>query len=1035
MKYFLLHLSDLHIDKSSVEMNSYFESIFSITKNIADSCDLVLILVSGDIADQNSQQGYIEAYVLLSQLVENYNSLKVPRVEIIITPGNHDCNFHNGDEVRNRVIRDITHTEDGTSEVSPQIIDICTAPQKDFFEFIKEFDSMQGAFQENRIVWKKVINTTEDVVNVYVINSAWMSSNPENQGKIILPEKLISETMQPGNGISVTLMHHPLSWFKPWSSKRLTDYIESCSNIVCTGHEHFVRTYVKSNESSLLTYYSDGSSVHNGNSCYSYLLEKNEEGNYSISRYTLDFNSKVLNSEKHDDSKISVIEPRQQKSYLPLVSQMKTFLKDIGANLHHPHNSKLDLDDIYIYPDLHHLNPDPLKKISYESAIINSENAFSFSKKGAGSKYIVLGQSRSGRTTLLKKVYCNLLHDGYMPIWVKGDRIKSLNEKEIRSLINKEAKDQYRDFSLDEINTYDNYKKVILIDDFDESSLPRKFRRKFMDVLKNIYSNLMVTSHDLLEIEELTGAEPEASIIYDGFNLFQIKEFGNIRRSLLIKKWFGLSSDPYVDNNTYLRELDRVTDVINKIIGKNLTPSYPIIILVLLQNITNIDPTDFKQSSYGYYYQTLILDSLKKSNPSPDAIDAFKNFLSSLAFSMFENDHKYLDDVDFKQFCDDHAQRHDIQNRIDVIVSEILDSGILISKEGRYVFSYRYMFYFFTAQYLSEKITRDSIKDIISSMASRPHNENFSNILMFLSYLSKDPIIIESLLNAAKSLLNEEEPIKLDEDIKALNEIFVDVPKLVLKQISTEDARIVRLEERDQIETIESKMQKNEEDCLEVEEELTLIDKISSSIKLAEIIGQVVKNAYASLEGDQKLELVEQTYLLLLRPLGLLLRSIMREPENIAAEIVKIMRTQPVYNTEDREVVEAFAVAFLARVCTIVTYTFISRISQFVGSENLDMTYRRILKENRTTAYKLVDAVLKINHYIDFPIAELRRLNKELEHNPLAKSVLSQTVRNYLYMFEIENYRFKQQICQEFGIEMLELRRIENISKDKKGGR
>lgn len=38
-------------------------------------------------------------------------------------------------------------------------------------------------------------------------------------------------------------------------------------------------------------------------------------------------------------------------------------------------------------------------------------------------------------------------------------------------------------------------------------------------------------------------------------------------------------------------------------------------------------------------------------------------------------------------------------------------------------------------------------------------------------------------------------------------------------------------------------------------------------------------------------------------------------------------------------------------------------------------------------------------------------------------------------MFEIEDVRYKQQICQEFGIEMLEMRKIEHISKDKKGER
>ncbi|MDA3937806.1 MAG: hypothetical protein PF693_00660, partial [Spirochaetia bacterium] len=370
----------------------------------------------------------------------------------------------------------------------------------------------------------------------------------------------------------------------------------------------------------------------------------------------------------------------------------------------------------------------------------------------------------------------------------------------------------------------------------------------------------------------------------------------------------------------------------------------------------------------------------------------------------------------------------------DKILKEILLSEVLIHNDGKYIFAYKYMFYFFTAQYLADKISKPKIRTLISKMASKPHNDNYSNILMFLSYLSKDPIIIESLLNAASLLFPNEQPIQLDDDIHVLNSIYNDMPKLVLNYINVEDARENHLKDKDDV---EAQTVKNEEidDCIDFDDELSIVDKITDSIKLAEIIGQVVKKSYASLEGEDKLNLVENTYLLLLKPLGLLLRFIMKNPEKMANEISKIMKTQPMYDIKDREIVEAYAIAHLSRVCSILTYTFISRVSQFVGSEDLLVTYEKLLKKNNSTAYRLVDAVIKVDHFTKFPIAILRRLNKELEHNPLAKNVLSQTVRKFLYMFEIEDVRYKQQICQEFGIEMLEMRKIEHISKDKKGER
>ena len=1041
MKFLILHLSDLHIGERIDDFEDFFSNVYITTKNIASACDLVLIAITGDISNKSCLDGYLNANLLLSDLIEKYNNLKKPRIETIIVPGNHDCNF---DEeippkekaIRERLIRDIIKNEDGSNDIDLGTIEICTAPQKRAFEFISEFDSMSGAFQDNQIIWKKTINISDDVLNVFCINSAWMTSNPETQGKLILPENLISEYMQPSSGISITLMHHPISWFKPWSSKRLRDYIESCSNIVFSGHEHWLGSSVRSNEKSMITYYSDGSSLENSfsnlSNFYSYLIIKDSKDSYSLEKYILDVDNRTIIKGAQDDDQINTLTPREHKSYLTLTEKNKKFINDIGVNLRHPQVSMLTLEDVFIYPDFQILNPDPLKKISYEKLIINSENALEINKK-SGSKFIILGQARSGRTTLLKKVYRNLLHDGYMPIWLEGSKIKSTNEKEILSVINKEAKLQYSNVDINEIIVFDNDKKVIIIDDFDESGIPRKLRRKYMDSLRENFINILLTSHELLEIEELTGNEPEASIIYDGFKLFQIKELGNYRRSLIIKKWFELSNDPYTDQNEQLRKLDAVTDIINRIIGKNLTPSYPFIILVLLQNITNIDPSNFQQSSYGYYYQALILESLKNINSSPEAINAFNTFLSSLAYSMFNSDHKYLDDIDFKKFCYDHSERHDIQNKIDIIVEEILLSEVLINNDGRYYFAYKYMFYFFTAQYFSDKISQPKIKKLITNMAQKPHNDNYSNILMFLSYLSKDPIIIESLLNAASMLFCDEKPIELDEDIRTLNELYKDMPKLVLNYISVEEARANHLKDKDNVDALTNKKEKLD-DCIDTDDELNIVDKIFVSLKLAEIIGQVVKNSYASLEANDKLNLVENTYLLLLKPLGILLRFIMDNPEKMASEISKIMQTQPLYDTEDREIVEAYAIAHLSRVCSILTYTFISRVSQFVGSENLLVTYERLMN-NKTTAYRLVDAVIKIDHFTKFPIAILRRLNKDLEHNPLAKIVLSQSVRKYLYMFEIVDIKYKQKICKEFDIEMPEIRKIEHISKDKKGER
>lgn len=1032
MKYYLLHLSDLHIGVEIEEFEEYFNNIYTVTKNAVSSCDLILIVVSGDISDRGSKDGYINASLLLNELIDKYKNLNGPIVEITITPGNHDCHFGEIKNVRERLIRDIIKNEDGTEDIDSATIDLCTEPQEHFFDFISDFDSMSGAFLDNKVIWKKTINIKGNVIDIFCINSAWMTSNPEKQGKLILPETLISKHMQPGTGLTITLMHHPLNWFKPWNSKRLRDYFESCSNLIFTGHEHWPGLNRITNQKSEITYYSDGNSLNGSSSdiLVTYLITKTESNTYSLDTKKYDIKNlrSITNSE--DEIFEKEFQPRTKGNYFHLNTNIKEFINDIGASIRHPQASIVKLDDIFIYPDLNILNSDPLKKRTYESTVLNSENSLVFNKK-LGSKYIILGQSRSGRTTLLKKMYGNLLHDGLMPIWIKGEQIKSTTEKDILKLIDKEAGAQYKKIDINEINILDNDKKVLLIDDFDQSKLPRKYRRKFMNILKNNYINIVIISHDLLEIEELTGNEPNASIIYDGFKAFKIKEFGNLRRSQLIKKWFSLNTDPYTDINDQLRIIDNVTGVINVIIGKNLTPSQPLILLVLLQNITSIDPDNFEQSSYGYYYQSLITESLQNVSKKPKEINSYKTFLSALAYSMFEKDVKFTDDHDFNIFCTEHAEKYDLQNKIHQIVTDVISSEVLYHKDGKYIFTYKYIYYYFIAQYLSDKISQIRIKTLISKMAENPHNSNYSNILMFLSYISKDPIIIESLLNAASKLFPAEEPIKLESDIDDLNKLYKDLPELVLEFVSVEEARDSQLKDRDRIEE-ETTKDENDED---VKDKFNVIDNIAVSFKLAEIIGQVVKNSFGSLESEDKYNLIEKTYNLVLKPLGLLLRFIMENPDNLASEIGKVLKKQPLYDLEDRKIIEAYTKAHLTRLCSVLTYTFISRISQFVGSEDLDVTLVKLLNKNENTAFRLIDATIKIDHFSEFPISLLRRLNADLSSNPLAKSVISHSVKKYLYMFNIENYKDKQKICQEFGLKMPEARIIERVSKENKGDR
>src|SRR5439155_20323388 len=69
---------------------------------------------------------------------------------------------------------------------------------------------------------------------------------------------------------------------------------------------------------------------------------------------------------------------------------------------------------------------------------------------------------------------------------------------------------------------------------------------------------------------------------------------------------------------------------------------------------------------------------------------------------------------------------------------------------------------------------------LVYEMAKRVHREEYANILIFLSYLSKDPMIIEAISTNARSLFSNSPPCDLDTSVEFLNKLQATTPQLML---------------------------------------------------------------------------------------------------------------------------------------------------------------------------------------------------------------------------------------------------------------
>ena len=132
MKLLLIHLSDIHFTAANDVIFDRSSAILNAVKNLDYSLDLCVVVVTGDIAYSGSDEQYIialEFFEQLKQLLSNNLSgtdqdHAVP-VNLIVVPGNHDCDFAATGPHRDVIVNSILGDSSPASD--PTIVHTCTA--------------------------------------------------------------------------------------------------------------------------------------------------------------------------------------------------------------------------------------------------------------------------------------------------------------------------------------------------------------------------------------------------------------------------------------------------------------------------------------------------------------------------------------------------------------------------------------------------------------------------------------------------------------------------------------------------------------------------------------------------------------------------------------------------------------------------------------------------------------------------------------------------------------------------------------------
>lgn len=1021
MKVLLIQLSDIHFKTHTNPVLNKTDALFEAIRNELNHYEYIYLLVSGDIAFSGKKEEYLVAFDFFTRLITQLENYCERRIKVLLIPGNHDCDFSIDSKARQNQTKFVQQV--GINAFDDSVIEQFTSVQNEFFEFQDILVDCKPFISSNLCpVYNFDVGAYQ--ISFYCYNTSFISAINEVPGSLFFPVGSLSDSIVDHKAdLVVGMLHHPLNWYEPTNRREFESHLHKTVDFYLTGHEH---TYSVSKIDDL-----NGNSVcHLEGSALQETSQPNESG-FNLIAFDLEntqfktnkfFWSSDLKKYQCDDSGDWLNYHRARvktKKRFNLESTFNEYLEDIGGKFSHPSRLDVKLSDLYTYPKLSKLNIDANidEVVTYLS--IDSETIINdISKKEA--RYLFFGQESIGKTSLLKIIYKGLYSKGFLPIWINGYDIKSSNILDFTRLVKSSLCRQYGNDSITEFEQFDANNIFIIVDDFDKSKVKNfRARGKLLLSLKETYKNLVLVGNELFTIEEILTDEKVEGDLFLGFEQYEIQEFNHSLRTKLIQRWYMIGEIEYESEIVYRKRCDNALQAAALLMGVNkMIPNYPIFLLMLLQTLETNNPHDLKATSYGSYYQLLILKSLTENIRNTSELKTYQNYCTELANFFFT---KKTHNIAYDEFLEFHKnfisyERFDLPDlAVETVINKLVSSGVLYRSDNYMSFKYRYVFYYFEGKYLSENIEVE--KDVISNLCKKLYQTDFANIFMFLTYFSNDDFIIEQLLLNARDLFKEFKPCELGKDVDVINSLVSELPKIYLKNQSIDQVRNNENELIDEYENTKRDLYTDDsfDKLNEIDEvdssEIDIISQLNSCFKLIEIIGQVTKNNEGSLKGPIKDQLIKETYLVALRTLNFFFTILNENTDYVVNQITEVLSDQHV----DFEKIEKISKNILFGLCSQVSNMFFKKISDSIGSAKFLPKFKIVEDELNFSSIKLINFLIRLDHTSSFPQRELQTTKEKLESHMFSFHILRRMVVNHIQRYPV-SYKEKQQICEFLGI-------------------
>lgn len=992
----ILHLSDIHIFSEKDPVLDRADAIARPLFRHLPTASVVVIVLSGDIAQSGQVSEYKMAKKMLLAIKASIEREKSDVViQFVIAPGNHDCDFSKRLPLREAVLQSMDRE---WPNIPPEFIDTATSPQANYFAFRSELDAGQERVKDDKLWTTYLVSIEGKQVFFDVLNASWMSQRHEQQGKLLFPIEQY-ETYKPAQAdLRIGVLHHPFGWYSQVNQLRFRSVMHQLCDVLMTGHEHESGGRVSDDAHHGECAYIEGASLYERGldaSAFNVVIIDLDKGQFCCQEFVWDsdrYSPGVESAWTHYRNM-----PKRTPGELTLSESFRKDLCDPGATLRHPSDREITLHDIYVYPDLdvRDAGQDERRRAAHGQKT-SSRTLLQLPSKRKSA--LLEGDELAGKTKLLYVLFSEYNAQGYLPLYLSGPKLRSATDANVAGCIRAAIQIQYGKESVEAYLQASKAKKILLLDDLDLSSLNSKFKAKLLERLMERFEIAVITVSEDFEFAELLGGDDVATL--DGFEQYRISPFGYQRRGELIRKWMAFGATEETSPNELLRMEDDATRLIEESRLQHVASSVPIMILSLLQGSASGLSKGLQNTSFASYYHFLIVGAFERAKVRAAEMTAYIAACTHLSWFVKQHGVEHcISEAQFRQFVSEYSEEWTATDP--VLLLKVLTTARILEHEGDNIaFAYPYAYYFFLGKYAS--VAWDANPDVkvyLQHCLDHLYVRECANTLLFLAHHTGTSGVLDQLVIGLDGHFTKTSPATFSKtDVALIAGLISQAPKLKYRKRNPAEYRTEQQRISDEIDTGDDGLREAPSSSAPSEREL--LDELVSLNKSMEIAGALLSHQYANYNRATKERAIRAIFDAAMRAVRHFYGYFEGDHEELIKSTVgRLSKKRDSLGREKLEQQVRLAIGWLLR--TIST-AFVVRAGLCITSEELSDNVASVIKSSPSNANRLIRISQLLAKPVRLPRVEIESLLREEHENVCVMGILQSLVLHRMYMYETE---------------------------------